>query len=711
MRQPIHPLERRNRGLLAAVLPAVILAACGIQPPPPEPPEPTEPPAVTNQVTATPIKATPVRQTANQLLPLPNGIVTYLEVTPRGAEAQVQLAVLAGSLFVAPGLAELAANVFMESSDPSDGRASLRYRIEALGGSIKANIGLMTTWFDIRIEPYNVPKAMIALRESLESITQSRSQIDRMRDELVASLSAQLQGKPISTVANLLLQAEPGSGQYINSILDLDPSKVSLFHNKLYRPERCLLAVSSPQHLPDIQAAILEPTATSIGAWAPTAAVTGPDNLLDREFQSGLYWANEDGRPGTVKVALVMQLPNETTAKAAEWLAMHSCLTLGGQGGRLEQFQDQAGLPQIIWQTDLQRTPDAVALVMSAVVKHDQATKLWQALNQARRSLVETPPSATELQLAIRRAQLNAQLPSTSDSDRLRIAANLKTRMEAPGTLAVRLSEMLNPSNWDASKAAMDFQKTPAWMIAIGPGRPENTPSIIPFDVQPRGFVATSKTAPTAAAIASTVPWLTRARAAMGGGESFENLTGFTASGTMVADKSPDVTDTITWDQSGTLTRVREIIGQTITTELNGTKASELMDKVRKSLAAREAKLLRHEMIRHPLMLLAESKRGNLQFRPIGERISGDRELMVLEAIDADFDRLRIHIDIESYLIRTVESWERLPDETLAHVRENWSDYRESGVVRAPFRRRTTWNDGEHQTETAFSEWRPAFSR
>ena len=705
MRQPIDPLERRNRRPLVAVLPAVILAACGSQPPAPAAP------SVTNQVIVAPTPVAPARKTANQLLPLPNGIVTYLEVTPRGAEAQVQLAVLAGSLFVAPGLAELAANVLMESSDPSDGRASLRHRIEALGGHIKANIGLMTTWFDIRIEPYLMPKAIIALRESLESITQSRSQIDRMRDELVASLSSKLQAQPISTVANLLLRAEPSSGHYINSMLDLDPSKVSLFQNRLYRPERCLLAISSPQHLPDIQAAILEPAATSIAAWAPPAAVTGPDNVLDQEFQSGLYWANEDGQPDKVKVAIVMQLPNETTPNAAEWLAMHSCLTLGGRGGRLERLQDDAGLPQIMWQTDLERTPDAVALVMSAVVEHDQAAILWRVLNQARKSLVDAPPSDSELQLAIRRAQLEAQLPGMSDSDGLRIAANLKTRMAAPDALAARLSAMNDSSSWDANKAAIDFQKTPAWMIVIGPGRPENTTGIVAFDIHPRGFVATSKTAPTAAAIASTEPWLTRARAAMGGGESFGTLTGFSARGTIVADKSPDVTDTITWNQSGKLTRARQIIGQTITTELDGAKASELMDKVRKSLSAREAKLLRHEMIRHPLMLLAENKRGNLQFRPIGQRIFGDRELMVIEAIDSDFDRLRVHIDIESYLIRTVESWERLPDETLAHVRENWSDYRDSGPVRAPFRRRTTWNDGEHQTETAFSEWRPILSR
>ena len=58
-------------------------------------------------------------------------------------------------------------------------------------------------------------------------------------------------------------------------------------------------------------------------------------------------------------------------------------------------------------------------------------------------------------------------------------------------------------------------------------------------------------------------------------------------------------------------------------------------------------------------------------------------------------------------LIRVVESWERLADDTLVHVQEEWSDYRSTGGMRVPHRRRTTWNDGQHQSETVFSDWRP----
>ena len=98
---------------------------------------------------------------------------------------------------------------------------------------------------------------------------------------------------------------------------------------------------------------------------------------------------------------------------------------------------------------------------------------------------------------------------------------------------------------------------------------------------------------------------------------------------------------------------------------------------------------------------------GRLRFRPVARRALGDREVYIVEAVGDEFDRLRLQIDTESRLIRIVESWERLPDETLVHVVEEWSDYRDAAGMRVPHRRRTTWNDGQRHSETVFSEWRP----
>jgi hypothetical protein len=694
----IHSQKRHNhhRALMTT---ALMVAACSG--PPPTPPKPEPPNPIPTQVV--PVNA------QSLLLQLPgNGLATYIEVAPGGSDTQVQLAVLAGSLFVAPGLAELAATVLLESSDPTAGRPSLRLRIEALGGTIEAKVGLMTTWFDIRIHQHGLAKAIIALRESLDSVTQSRSQIERMRGDLIATLTAKLDNEPLREESRMLLYGERGTGAYLSSLIDLDPSEVSLFHSRLYRPEGCLLAISAAKSLDQIQGVLLKPEATAIAGWTPPPAVPGPPRIVHRQFESGLFWANTLGRPNTVSAAIVMHLPDETAGYgAAEWLVMHSCLTLGGRGGRLERLQNEAGITDVQWQSRIERTPDAIALVISATVGYEQAPTLWRVLNQARKSLVDVPPTASELGLALRRARLNANIPSLSSSERLRLAANLKTRGIAQGSLMARLDQLSDLGSWDPTKAAVAFQKTPAWMIVIGPGPTPEVPGLVPFELRPKGFEISSESTPTPTAIAQTGPWLIRARAAMGGGENFGNLTGFEATGTIVADKSPDATDTIVWDQAGKFRRERQIVGQTLTTELDGDHWSEGLAKLRKSLNAREAKLLRHEMMRHPLMLLAANQQGTLQFRPIAQRSSGDRDLMVLEAIGDEFDRLRIHIDTESYLIRIVESWERLPDETLVHVRESWSDYRAAGAMRAPYRRRTTWNDGEHQTETVFSNWLP----
>lgn len=690
--------RRSHHCVLMAMTTALMFASCSGQPSIPPRPEPPR-----NQI---PAQSVPNAQT--QSLTLKNGVATYLEVAPSGSDTQVQLAVLAGSLFVAPGLAELAANVLLESSDPTAGHPSLRHRIETLGGTIDAKVGLMTTWFDIRIHQNGLAKAIIALRESLDSMTQSRSQIERMRSGLIATLAAKLDDEPLREAARMLLHGERGTGAYLNSLIDLDPSEVSLFHSRLYRPERCLLAISAAKTLTEIQTALLEPEATAIAGWRPPPPVPGPSPIVERKFESGLYWASTTGPQDLVHAAFVLRMPDATVGLgAAEWLVMHSCLTLGGRGGRLERMQDEAGLSDVRWQTQIERTPDAIALVMSTIVPHAEATALWRVLNRARQSLVDVPPTPSELQLALRRARLNANLPSLSSGERLRLAANLKTRKIPPRGLMMRLDQISDLSTWDPAKAAIAFQDTPAWMIVIGPGPTPEAPGLRPFELRPKGFKATNQSVPTPTTIAATGPWLIRARAAIGGRESFEDLAGFQSTGTIVADKSPDATDTIAWDQSGKLTRQRQIVGQTLTTELAGNSWSERLGKVRKSLDAREAKLLRHQMMRHPLMLLAANQRGTLQFRPIAQRSSGDRELMVLEAIGDEYDRLRIHIDTESHLIRIVESWERLPDETLVHVHESWSDYRAAGAMRAPHRRRTTWNDGRHQTETVFSEWLP----
>ena len=124
-------------------------------------------------------------------------------------------------------------------------------------------------------------------------------------------------------------------------------------------------------------------------------------------------------------------------------------------------------------------------------------------------------------------------------------------------------------------------------------------------------------------------------------------------------------------------------------------------------LSALEIAFFRHEIARHPVSLLAACARGELRFRPVAQRTIGDRDLMILEAVGTDFDRLRIFLDTESHLIRVVEAWETTRDGAVVHLRDAWSDYRNSATVRAPFRRITELDDGRNRIEAVYSSWQP----
>ena len=677
---------------------ALLLAACAGAPTDPNPGAAAE-----NDTTATPASSTPAGATP---ISLPNGMACFALSAPPGDPTQIQYGVFAGSLFVAPGAAELAAYTLLHSTDATKSQSSLAQRIERLGGSIEARVGLTTTWFDVRTPEGQTGNALRILRESLENVTRSRTQIDRMREELVARTTAEVVRDPLAAAARRLLHADGSSGAHLNGLLDLDPSTVTLFHTRLYRPERSVLAIRTPQSLDRVTQSVVGDD-RSLGRWAPSPALPGESPLMPREFRSGLYWSESLEKPSATRCAIVMRLPDATAPAAAEWLVMHACLTLDGVGGRLEQLQDEAGLSHLQWEARFEQTPEVMALVMSTTATPAEVARLWQLYERARRSLVEVPPSASELQIALRRARLNAGLPTLSATDRQRLEVNLAIRGIAPGALEARIEELADAKTWDQAQAAAAFQATPAWMVAIGPDRPEALPGLVATETLPSGFDPVTRNQPTPENLAAAAPWLQRARAATGGDARYATLKGFTAKATKTSEQGLEVQDELSWSVDGSLTRERTLLGQRIRTVLDKQGGHELLDGERKGLAAREVALLRHEWMRHPQMLLNAHLQGRLSFRPVARRTLGDREVYVVEAVGEEFDRLRLQIDTESRLIRVVESWERLPDETLVHVVEEWSDYRDAAGMRVPHRRRTTWNDGQRHSETVFSEWRP----
>lgn len=681
-----------------ASLAAALLGACAGAPSEPEPaPGPTPGPS---DMSAPAAAGDDVR-----VVQLPNGMPCYVLSEPRRGAAQIEFGVFAGSLFVAPGVAELAAYTLLRSTDPTRSTRSLEQRVRQLGGSVDVRVGLTATWFDIRILPGRVPNALQALRESLEHVTTSRSQITRMRDDLVSMRTGEVVADPLQASARALLHAEQSTGAHLNALLDLDPNTIVQFHSRLYRPGRTLLSIRTPRPAARVQSTVTE-GAGAIGRWAPSPPLPGQSALVPRVFQPGLYWSEDIEQRGSTRCAIVMRLPDATRPDAAEWLTMHACLTLDGVGGRLEQFQDEAGLSHLQWEARFERTPDVQALVMTTTARPAEIVKVWQLLQRARQSLVTVPPSRSELQLALRRATLNAGLPELTHTDSQRLSVNMAIRGQRRGALEARIAELIDPSKWDMAAAAEAFQETPAWVVAVGPGRPEELPGLVATDLLPVGFDAATQNQPTPENLALADPWLAQARAATGGEEVYRRIGGFAATAATTSEQGLVAEDAIEWSVDGALTRARTVLGQTVTTTVTpGGGAVETMDGVEKQLSSREATLLRRERRRHPLALLAAHQRGERRFRPIAQRKVGDREFYIVEDVGDEFDRLRVHIDTESRLIRVVESWEQLEDQTLVHIKEEWSDYRPVEGLRVPHRRRTTWNDGQRVSETLFSEW------
>ncbi|MGB3965406.1 MAG: hypothetical protein WBO45_01655, partial [Planctomycetota bacterium] len=260
-------------------------------------------------------------------------------------------------------------------------------------------------------------------------------------------------------------------------------------------------------------------------------------------------------------------------------------------------------------------------------------------------------------------------------------------------------------------RAATDaFLALPFALVVIGGTAPAEITEVRAIDLLPPGHAGepTAADRPPAPGVPGPpTTWPERAAAATGGRANLARLTGWRYEAKVNHEQAPALVESGQWSVDGTLRRVREILGQTIETVLDGTKWSESTGKTTASLDAAQAAFARREQQRHPLGLLAGAIRGELSFRQVAQRDAGDRTVMVIEATGDRFDRLRLHIDTQSHLVRVVEAWETLPDGTVLHLHDAWSDYRTVDGLRVPFRRLTTFDDGQNRTETVFTSWRP----
>jgi hypothetical protein len=641
-----------------------------------------------------------------QLTRLDNGLAVVTTSAPPGRDAQIQLGLLAGTVMMAPGLGELSAHVLAECGDPSQGRLPLTQAIARLGGTLKVHNGPVTTWFDIRIPGARWPEALTALREALDQPPRSRNQIERIREELIERRRAEVQVDPIGAMVHRMLLGDASTASNLTELVDRDASEVDAYISRLFRPERMLLALETPDAQERMIATLSSAGPGSIGSWRPAPTIPGDMPLLDRRFESGVHWAAESGT-GTCQVAIAMMLPDAARSETAPLFVLQECVTLDGTGGRFEQLQRDQGLGHLRWRSDLVQSPDAAALLLRTEATPEEALALYRTLTLARASMLDVAPTPSELGLALRRAPLTVRLGMLDSGARLRSQTQMLVRGSGLAAIDTAFGQ-IERSGFEVDVHAAAYLQLPVAMIVVGGAVPAGATEVREFDLLPSGLavdVAATANTKVEDSSAASGQWLDRAMTAVGSKALLGDLVGWQAESMIRHADAPPMRERIVWQDEGWLERDRELLGQRLEARITAEARFEQLGDTKRPLEEPEVATLRREQQRHPLALLAAHARGTLEFRSRARRAVGDREMMVLEAISPRFDRLRIHIDTQSFLIRLVEVWETLPGGVVVHIEDAWSDYRRIGDLRVPHHRMTSQDNGQNRVETVLDSW------
>lgn len=696
-----------TRSVVPFVVSTLFVASCsgGPRQVPPLPPKVAPEPAPAAALPAPTAAREPVREVApDQPTKLSNGLHVLVAEAPANGDAQIQLCIRTGSLAIAPGLAELAAEALVAGADASQGRPPLDLAIAALGGIVRVEVGPSTTWIDVRVPGSRWQDAQAALLAALTAPARTRSQLERIREDFVQAIANEVRDRPALAMARATLLAAGDTATRVSGVLDRDPSEVGLFQARFFRPENAICALRLPGDPASNVAAIERPMPGSLVRWAPPALSTPSTKTLASRVATGVLWAEQKGNP-TARVSLITFVPDLAQPDATTTMVLQALLTLDGAGGRLERLQAERGLAEVRWTSELVHGADRSALVLTTDVPATEVMNLWTTIGLARRSLHDVPPTPSELDLAIRRARLTTGLGQLDEFAVQRTRLRLLERGVSMAAIDRAFATVPRPGTDTFATAVDTFLAAPTVLFVDGGTAPIDAKDVRRIDLLPTGFT----TAPAAAnptPTTTTTPWLDRAIDAIGSAALLRRFRGFDYEGRLQTESAPPAKDTVVWRVHGTVRRSREVLGARVDTVVLGDAQTESLGDTKQTLTPREAALVRREMERHPLALLAAHAQNRLHFHDVAQRTVGDRDLMVLQADGDREGRLRVHIDTTSHLIRAVEVWETLPDGTTVHLHDAWSDYRTVNGLRVPFRRVTTQDDGQNRVETVFTKWR-----
>ena len=619
--------------------------------------------------------------------------------------AELALLLPGGSETSRPGSAELAAHLLAHAADATSGRQSLARQLERMGGVLTFDIGRKSTWVHVRVPQSAWQRAAQALANALDAKTSARSQLERSQEEVVAHETAAIAADSVRVAATRLVLGIESPAAHLQNLSERDAGEALAFQQRYFRPDRAVLVVRTQLTDAQIETAVR----ASFGTWEPgNPTPEGEITTKARPAPRGIAWIQDPKatKDSPCDAALLLPWPDALAPDAAALHMFANATTIEGVGGRLERLMQEAGLGKVELRAETLRCGEGTALLLRGTMTAQQALQLHATAIAARQSIRDIPLSSSERTQARAAAWLSLRESEASASSRLRNELE-RILLDTDAAAQMRqLAALEMPISSDL-KALNAFLEMPVAMVVRGGPAPTGA-----ADVRPCPTTLAAAAIPIAGAAdeamrAAALPWRTRAIEALGGDKALAELDGFTATRRVATVDAPEIEETTTWKRSGDVMRVRRALGATVETTLAGSKWTETANGKAAQLSPQEAAWRRAEAASHPLAIVLAWQRGDLQFRLLTSRNVGDRVYETLEAIGDQFERLRIELDRESALVRTVERWATTPEGSATRAVETWADYRTIEGIRAPFRCTTVVDDGQSERTSVYSKFAP----
>jgi hypothetical protein len=618
------------------------------------------------------------------------------------ATAQLALTILAGVGDGKPGLAELVAEAVAENPAGTETGRSLRAAIAGWGGTLTIRVGAHSTTFAMEL-PHNRWRAALAdLASAVSVLPSSRAQLDRIGNQALGRIATEFEADPLYfAVERFLAGSSEGPAAHLVAMADRDITEARVYHSNHYRPAGAVLGVLVPG-VSGEQA--LRDADEIFASW--TARPGGSSKPLAQTQNTGIYWSPGE-RP--CRAALIVSQPYPWEPGAAEVRLLQECTTMAGLGGRLERALDQVGASGFLFNDRVLVREGKRHLILEAEIDPANVATLWRLVQDVRASYSTASPSSSELGLAASRSYLIALSEQSNPRLWLETAMWQVLDNREPKPPTELLARLNRPEALDMQAAAVLLENRPFAMVVVG-GQPPPREDL-PLVLHP-GFPQTVdpiQGADLEVQIAAAEAHLERAMQAVGGPDRLRIITGYAATSSTTPEVGPRLEDHV-WVTTDRMRRVRAVMATTIETIVTPEESYELSDRERRGLSDLERQTVLVEAHNYPLMLLAAHARGELGFRLVSIRSVGDRTMVILEAVDSRFQRLRMHMDRGSGLVRQVETWQEDATNGAIYARATYSDYRSAGGLRVPFHRRTETNDEVHR-QTRWREFKPGRPR